>query len=338
MSEWEGETTAHAAEGPQWVSAAEAADAAGVTPGTVRYWARNGLIVSEVVNGPAGERTLVRLDEVLQHARHESPAGAGQGPGGGVVTDLPARTSELAPILKSIPEIMAQLTAATDRAARAETKVEFLSAQLAELRRRLNDAEAASPAAADPVVPPAWEAPAPAEPPREESPGVSGWPAPPADAVPPAPDLGAATSDAPAVPETTWGYSEGESAEPGPESIDWGADVTDDAEGLPATSGGTERASETSPRTSLEEMWAQPSRPDPWATAGTDEATTSAPAAPSPADSANGVQWHEPAVGGNEPESEAAPEPPPPPARPANATVPDEFYGPRRRRWFKRRK
>ncbi|MDQ3915586.1 MAG: hypothetical protein M3323_09715, partial [Actinomycetota bacterium] len=150
MSDWDGETTAHAAEGPQWVSAAEAADVAGVTPGTVRYWARNGLIVSEVVQGPAGERMLVRLDEVVQHARQAgrlgeragpegSVAGGAPGPHGGghVVTDLPARTSELAPILKSVPEIMSQLTAATDRAARAETKVEFLSAQLTELRRRL---------------------------------------------------------------------------------------------------------------------------------------------------------------------------------------------------------
>ncbi|HEX2196148.1 MAG TPA: MerR family transcriptional regulator, partial [Actinomycetota bacterium] len=73
MSEWDRQTTPGGAEGPQWVSAAEAADVAGVTPGTVRYWARNGLIVSEIVEGPAGEKTLVRLDEVLQHARQEGP-------------------------------------------------------------------------------------------------------------------------------------------------------------------------------------------------------------------------------------------------------------------------
>ncbi|MDQ3951889.1 MAG: MerR family transcriptional regulator, partial [Actinomycetota bacterium] len=179
MSEWDRQTAPGGSEGPQWVSAAEAADVAGVTPGTVRYWARNGLIVSEVVQGPGGEKTLVRLDEVLQFARQEGGSRGGippRGPSqaqtqpGDVVTDLPARTSELAPILKSIPEIMAQLTAATDRAARAETKVEFLSSQLADLRRRLAEAEqqrdaaAAREAVAEVTLPEAWER---TEPPEE---------------------------------------------------------------------------------------------------------------------------------------------------------------------------
>ncbi|HYO61059.1 MAG TPA: MerR family transcriptional regulator, partial [Actinomycetota bacterium] len=174
MSDWDRQTAPGGAEGPQWVSAAEAADVAGVTPGTVRYWARNGLIVSEVVEGAAGERTLVRLDEVLQHARQEGPGRPppASGPTGGrhsapseVVTDLPARTSELAPILKSIPEIMAQLTAATDRAARAETKVEFLSAQLVDLRRRLAEAEAGRDGGGPAVaIPEAWESVASEEP------------------------------------------------------------------------------------------------------------------------------------------------------------------------------
>ncbi len=154
------QTTPGGVEGPEWVSAAEAADVAGVTPGTVRYWARNGLIVSEVLEGPKGKKTLVRLDEVLQHARRAegSPGPSEAAAAGDVVTDLPARTSELAPILKSIPEIMAQLTAATDRAARAETKVEFLSAQLAEARRRLAEVEAEGRSLrAEPVtIPTAW--------------------------------------------------------------------------------------------------------------------------------------------------------------------------------------
>ena len=175
MNEWDRQTTPGGAEGPQWVSAAEAADVAGVTPGTVRYWARNGLIVSEVVEGPGGEKTLVRLDEVLQYAPQEGPAPE-EAQSGDVVTDLPARTSELAPILKSIPEIMAQLTAATDRAARAETKVEFLSAQLADLRRRLADAErqgdaaAAREAVAEVTLPEAWDR---TEPPEETTPATA---------------------------------------------------------------------------------------------------------------------------------------------------------------------
>jgi hypothetical protein len=39
--------------------------------------------------------------------------------------------------MKTIPELVAQLTAATDRAARAETKVEFLSRQISDLRRQV---------------------------------------------------------------------------------------------------------------------------------------------------------------------------------------------------------
>ena len=347
MSDWDGETTAHAAEGPQWVSAAEAADAAGVTPGTVRYWARNGLIVSEAVQGPAGERTLVRLDEVMRHARegapHGSPAGGGlQGrPGGGqVVTELPARTSELAPILKSIPEIMAQLTAATDRAARAETKGEFLSAQLTALRRRLAEAEAGRPAAAGAtVVPEAWEAAAQEARPEAGGGGPTGWPAPPAE-----PDYGAATSDAPGT-EPAWGISARDSrapawspgsedpGEPGPDSIDWGTGESDDPpQEQIVASPSPESSGNDSSGVSLQEIWGR---------AATTEPPPPAPAAePAPAPAPGGseeVHWHEPTWGATETQPE--PEPPPPPPRRANATVPgDEFYGPRRRRWFKRRK
>jgi hypothetical protein len=329
MSDWDARTTHDAAEGPQWVSAAEAADTAGVTPGTVRYWARNGLIVSEVVPGPAGERTLVRLDEVLRHARQQSAASsAHRGPAGGepgkVVTDLPARTSELAPILKSVPELMAQLTAATDRAARAETKVEFLSAQLQDMRRRLAEAEAEAgrTPSPQPTVPEAWEVPG--EPPgaadvapspeaagASGSPGSGGWPAPPATDTT---DWGAATSDTPAGTHVD--------AEPGPESLDWGAgervDTPEAAEEAPA--GALE--GEHPHRLTLEELWAGPS---------TKGAAPPEPPAPAPRD---GVDWHPPASGGD------APPPVAPPSRRANATMPEEdFYGPRRRRrWFRRRR
>ena len=326
MTDWGGQTTPHAAEGPQWVSAAEAADAAGVTPGTVRYWARNGLIVSEVVQGPAGERTLVRLDEVLQHARQETPGGRGPGgppPGEEVVTDLPARTSELAPILKSIPEIMSQLTAATDRAARAETKVEFLSAQLAELRKRLADAEAVAPS--DAFVPAAWETAGgeietPASAPET---GDSGGTF----------DLGAATSDAPAEPGLDWGSTatSGEPAEPG---IDWAGTAAGDDTAAPDPS----PAAETP--LSLAEVWADPA-PGESARSSAPPPPGDATRAPSQApwgDSPDDIQWHEPAVGGEAP-AEPEPETGPAPPRRANADIPEDgFYGPRRRRWFKRRR
>lgn len=340
MSDWDRQTTPGAVEGPQWVSAAEAADVAGVTPGTVRYWARNGLIVSEVVEGPGGEKTLVRLDEVLQHARQEGPQSAGpaRGPVGpgvarppDVVTDLPARTSELAPILKSIPEIMAQLTAATDRAARAETKVEFLSAQVADLRRRLAEAEAGrdggSPASA---LPDAWEGAG--ETPAaetavsspvadERAPGaVTGWPAPPPSEL----------RDEP--PE--------EAPEPGPESIDWtsgtvAGEETPAAEEAPAEPAfraepASQAVSEPAEESlSLADIWNQP------ATARTPAAEAPAPQADEPE---GGIDWHEPA--GGPPPPPAADEEPAPTPRLANAPVPegDDFYGPRRRRWFKRRR
>lgn len=320
MSEWDRQTAPGGAEGPQWVSAAEAADVAGVTPGTVRYWARNGLIVSEVVEGPAGERTLVRLDEVVQHARQEggSRRAAPPPPGaaGEVVTDLPARTSELAPILKSIPEIMAQLTAATDRAARAETKVEFLSAQLADMRRRLEEAEPGTGRGEPVTLPEAWEAAAEesaavvaeeapaveeATPAVEEEPqGIAGWPA------PPAADL----HDVPA-----------EAVEPGPDTIDWGTSATVPASEGPAQVEEPPAAAPAPGGVSLDDIWNQP-------------ATPSAPAErvePEPEPDRSGVDWHEPA-GTQQPE--------PPAPRLANAPVPDgdDFYGPRRRRWFKRRR
>ncbi|HEX2295486.1 MAG TPA: hypothetical protein VHN37_09275 [Actinomycetota bacterium] len=331
MSDWDRQTTPSGVEGPQWVSAAEAADLAGVTPGTVRYWARNGLIVSEVVEGPAGERMLVRLDEVLQHARQDGPsrrssspaappAPGGAGPGE-VVTELPARTSELAPILKSIPEIMAQLTAATDRAARAETKVEFLSAQVADLRRRLAEAEAgrdADPAAA---IPEAWGSPPEAEPAVEDEPASAGtpagggWPAPPAEALDDEP-----REEAPAAPA----------------AIDWtsGAAVTGTppADGPPA--GPPPAAEPPQPGISLNDIWNEPAK---------DRGAASAPEprAPEPvgaggrAEEPSGVDWHEPARPGP-----GAPPPEPSPPKPANAPVPegDDFYGPRRRRWFRRRR
>lgn len=322
MSEWDRQTTPGGVEGPQWVSAAEAADIAGVTPGTVRYWARNGLIVSEAVEGPAGEKTLVRLDEVLQHARQEAPRHAppGGGPGltrppaspagggGDVVTDLPARTSELAPILKSIPEIMAQLTAATDRAARAETKVEFLTAQLTDLRRRLAEAETGGEGEAAVVLPEVWEEPEdPVETLAEEVPDPApgtGWPAPPAEA------LGAAS--VPAAP-----------VDPGPEAVDWTSRDTsagvDEPEAAPVEEAPVAAPPRDAGDLSLGDIWNQPA----------------APAVVAPVDRGpepgGEVDWHEPASQGQER---------PATTRAANAPVPDgdDFYGPRRRRWFRRKR
>lgn len=317
MSDWDRQTTPGAVEGPQWVSAAEAADVAGVTPGTVRYWARNGLIVSEIVEGPAGEKTLVRLDEVMQLARREEPgrhsmpgSRTAAAPAEEVVTDLPARTSDLAPILKSIPEIMAQLTAATDRAARAETKVEFLSAQVSDLRRKLAEAEAGD-GSTTVTLPESWETPA-ERPPAiaaEPAPSPTGWPAPP-----------------PGTPRQV----PVEEPEPGPESIDWTTGAGGDELEHPAPAPAAEPPAQDATRSdfSLDDIWNQPATP---------VRETRPEPDPEPEPGPEDLDWHEP-VGASS-QSHEQPEAEPRPPRPANATIPDDdFYGPRRRRWFKRRK
>jgi hypothetical protein len=68
--------------------------------------------------------------------------------------DAVPTSSDLAPILKAVPELMTQLTAATDRAARAETKLEFLTEQITTLREQLAQAHAVAPTEIPPPPPP----------------------------------------------------------------------------------------------------------------------------------------------------------------------------------------
>jgi hypothetical protein len=135
MTEWDDRRSAGTAPGPAWVSAADAADKAGITPGRVREWASAGLIASQPTKGPLGEQVLVRLDEVVDFARGEGPPLPEGAEPPRVYNHV--STAELSPIFKTIPELVAQLTSATDRAARAETKVEFLTRQVSELKRKL---------------------------------------------------------------------------------------------------------------------------------------------------------------------------------------------------------
>jgi hypothetical protein len=136
MSEWEDGRSSGTAPGPAWVSAADAADKAGTTPARVREWAQEGVIASQPSQGPLGEQILVRLEEVVERAKGEDPPRSDHPePTTRVYNHYP--TAELSPIFKTIPELVAQLTSATDRAARAETKVEFLSRQVGELKRQL---------------------------------------------------------------------------------------------------------------------------------------------------------------------------------------------------------
>jgi hypothetical protein len=159
-------------EDQRWLSAANAADIAGVTPGTVRYWAHNGLIASRSVPGPLGDQVLVRLDEVKAQAGGAPvpdparPAPPPPPPVRGAEVRRSAPTAELAPIFKTVSELMSQLTDATERAARAETKFEFLSEQASRMRERVEVAERA---AAELAEAPEAE-PTQVEPPEEDQP------------------------------------------------------------------------------------------------------------------------------------------------------------------------
>jgi hypothetical protein len=147
INDWDERQSAGTAPGPAWVSAADAADKADVTPARVREWASEGLIASQTTQGPLGEQVLVRLDEVVDFARGERRPGSAPVEPPRVYNHV--STAELSPIFKTIPELVAQLTSATDRAARAEVKVEFLTRQVSELKRQLAEAEG-SPVAPSP--------------------------------------------------------------------------------------------------------------------------------------------------------------------------------------------
>jgi hypothetical protein len=128
-----------------WVSAADAAEAVGVTPQLVRSWVEQGFIVSRHGKGATGFKTFVRLDEVTEKA-HELPQ---------TETAGGTPSSDLAPLFKALPDLITDLQAATERAARAEMKVEFLTEKIADLRAQVKEAKArpASPPAERSVEP-----------------------------------------------------------------------------------------------------------------------------------------------------------------------------------------
>lgn len=216
VTDWDDRRSERTASGPAWVSAADAADKAGITPSRVREWASEGLIASQSTQGPLGEQVLVRLEEVVDLAHGEPPQRR---------EPEPARvynhvsTAELSPIFKTIPELVAQLTSATDRAARAETKVDFLTRQVAELKRQLAEtspgtaaaeAAAAEPSGVDEVAP------------------LDDGDAPPGDTVVPPGETLAEPPDTVAEPADTFAPHDPGAA--GPDSL---ASVFDDAPGLP---------------------------------------------------------------------------------------------------------
>lgn len=131
-----------------------AAQAAGVSVSALRKWYRNGTIRSETVDGPNGPQRIVSLNDVMERAskfralsgaRELTPAEEKMDPetvsGRGLLIprdDWAKMMSQLGNML----EMSERVTAASAEAAKERTANEFLRERLAELRERLETAEA----------------------------------------------------------------------------------------------------------------------------------------------------------------------------------------------------
>ena len=128
---------------PEWVSIPDAAEISGLSASTLLTWCRAGSLASQVARTDQGEQRVVRLADVVSKVRMPDP-----------VAGPTVRTSaELVPLMTALPDIIRDLADARERAARAETKVEFLKEQIASLKR---EGEQAAPPPSD-DLPPALE-------------------------------------------------------------------------------------------------------------------------------------------------------------------------------------
>lgn len=119
-----------AAGGAHWITVEEAAAVAEVTPASVVAWIVEGSIVSQTATGTDGLVAMVRSSDVMKRARRaaqERPP-----PASSDVINTPS--VDLAPLLKSLPELINELVDAKERAAKAETKLEFMTDRLKEVR------------------------------------------------------------------------------------------------------------------------------------------------------------------------------------------------------------
>jgi lambda repressor-like predicted transcriptional regulator len=114
-----------------WVTLKTAAETAGISVSTLRNWYRKDLIESKTEQGPNGLQRLVRESEVQQRAGVKDGAAPSDERPGSIEEEIGA---QLVPVMKALPDLIAELAAARERAGRAEAKAEFLSEQLAELR------------------------------------------------------------------------------------------------------------------------------------------------------------------------------------------------------------
>ncbi len=114
----------------KWLTLAEAAEAAEVSPGTIRQWRKAGTIAERRSPDHAGT-VEVFLTPDDGWAADDPPAGAAGDDG------VRSESGVLVPLeihQRSLAELILRLTDTTERAVRAEARVEILEAQLSEFR------------------------------------------------------------------------------------------------------------------------------------------------------------------------------------------------------------
>lgn len=116
----------------EWMTVGEAAESAGVGLGTIRRWRKAGTIAERPAPGRAG---TVEVFLTADHRRADTADGAA--PPRPATDDGPR--SELGVLVpleihqRSLAELILRLTDTTERAVRAEARVEMLEAELAAL-------------------------------------------------------------------------------------------------------------------------------------------------------------------------------------------------------------
>lgn len=116
----------------QWFRLAEAAQAAGVSPATLRRWRKEGTIAErQSPDEPGTIEVFLAADDGQAAAVDSSSAGGAKDNG------VESESGVLVPLeihQRSLAELILRLTDTTERAVRAEARVEMLEAQLAERR------------------------------------------------------------------------------------------------------------------------------------------------------------------------------------------------------------
>lgn len=131
----------------EWITLAEAEDAAGVSRSTLRAWYRGGQVPSRLVPGPHGVQRMVPRDLVTDRARRSPGTGRRTGGGGDeagrrrAAPRAAAGEQKGADVAESMLK-MAQLACeqAEARAAAAEERAAHAEARAAEAEARLREA------------------------------------------------------------------------------------------------------------------------------------------------------------------------------------------------------